>query len=107
MDPDSAVRFWVVLGLANSQSDEAGVFLALQSALQEVSVSVRITAAEGLFNLGHYEEGLPVLIEPLNHPIPQAQIRAAGVLDSQPPEASEELQPAIERFNRPLEENTG
>jgi len=102
-DPDSTVRFWAVLGLVACRSGEAEVISGLQSALQDESVSVRITAAEGLFSLGRYEEGLPVLIEALNHPIPQAQIRAAGVLDSQPPEASEKLQPALQ----PLQQAVG
>ena len=31
----------------------------------------------------------------LNHPIRHAQVRPAGVLDSQPPEASEKLRSAI------------
>ncbi len=100
-DPDSAVRFWAVLGLVTRRSSDAKVVSGLKSALQDNSISVRITAAEGLFNLGHYEEGLPVLIEALDHPVPaapyhsSAPYRAAGILDSQPPEASEKLQPAV------------
>ena len=104
-DPDSAVRFWAVLGLVTSRSSDAKVVSGLKSALQDKSVSVRITAAEGLFNLGRCEEGLPVLIEALNHPIRHAQIRAVGVLDSQPPEASEKLQPAIEPLQQAVERN--
>lgn len=102
-DPDSAVRFWAVLGLVTSRSSDAKVVSGLKSALQDKLVSVRITAAEGLFNLGRCEEGLPVLIEALNHPIRHAQIRAAGVLDSQPPEANGKLQPAVE----PLQQAVG
>jgi len=94
-DPDSAVRFWGVLGLVTCQTGDAQVVSGLKSALQDESVSVRITAAEGLFNLGRYEEALPVLVKALNHPILHAQIRAGCVLDSQPPEASEKLQPAV------------
>ena len=73
---------------------------ALEAALRDESVSVRITAAEGLFNLGRYEKGLPVLIEALDHPSVDARVRAGCVLDSQPPEANEELQPAIEPLRR-------
>ncbi len=54
-----------------------------------------ITGADGLFNLGRYEDGLPAIIAALDHPVPAARIRASGVLDTQPPEANEELQPAI------------
>ncbi len=99
-DPDSAVRFWAVLGLVATRSSDAEVMSALRSALRDDAVSVRITAAEGLFNLGHYKEGLPALIGALQHPVPAAQIRAAGVLDSQPPEANPSLQPAIDALKQ-------
>jgi len=99
-DSDSALRFWAVLGLVTSRSGDAEVVSGLKSALQDDSVSVRITAAEGLFNLGRHEEGLPVLIAALNHPIRHAQVRAAGVLDSQPPEATRRLRTAIAPLQR-------
>jgi len=101
--PDSAVRFWAVLGLVATRSNDPTVVSALRSALHDESVSVRITAAEGLFNLGRYEEGLPAVVQALNHPIPQARVRAAGVLDSQPPEATGKLRPAIEPLRRAAE----
>jgi len=99
-DPDSAVRFWAVLGLAvacQSAGAESvsGIVPSLQAALRDESVSVRLTAAEGLCNLGHYKVAAPVLAEALTYPIPAAQIRAACILDSQPPEASADLQGAI------------
>ena len=99
-DPDSAVRFWAVLGLAvacQSAGPEtiSSVEPALEAALRDESVSVRITAAEGLFNVGRFEKGLPALIEALDHPSVDAQVRAGCVLDSQPPSANEKLQPAI------------
>jgi HEAT repeat protein len=78
------------------QSDEAEVIAALQAATKDESVSVRITAADGLFNLGRYEDGLPAIIAALDHPVPAARIRASCVLDTQPPAANEKLQPAIE-----------
>lgn len=94
-DPDSAVRFWAVLGLVALQSDDAKIVSALQAATKDKSVSVRITAADGLFNLGHYEDGLPAIIAALKYPVPAARVRAAGVLDTQPPSANEKLQPAL------------
>jgi N-sulfoglucosamine sulfohydrolase len=94
-DLDSAVRFWAVLGLVAMQSDDPEVITALQAATKDESASVRITGADGLFNLGRYEDGLPAIIAALNDPVPAARIRASGVLDTQPPEANEKLQPAI------------
>ncbi len=107
-DLDSAVRFWAALGLAvacQSAGPEtvSRVEPVLEGALRDESVSVRITAAEGLFNLGRYEQGLPVLIEALNHPSVDARIRAGCVLDSQPPEANEKLRPAVEPLQRAVE----
>ena len=104
-DPDAAVRFWAVLGLAVAwQSGGPGtassVEPALEAALRDESVSVRITAAEGLLNLGRYSKGLPVLLEALNHPSVDARIRVGCILDSQPPEANEHLQSAIGPLQR-------
>ena len=104
-DPDSAIRFWAVLGLVATRSNEAGVIAGLQSVLADESVSVRLTAAEGLFNCGRYEEALPVVIEALNHPIVSAQVRAAGILDTQPPEAVDKLGPAIEPLREAVEKS--
>jgi N-sulfoglucosamine sulfohydrolase len=83
-DPDSTVRFWAVLGLVALQSDDAKVVSALQAATKDESVSVRITAADGLFNLGRYEDGLPAIIAALNHPLPSTRVRASCILDTQP-----------------------
>ena len=102
-DPDSAIRFWAVLGLVATRSDDAEVIAGLQSALADESVSVRLTAAEGLFNSGRHEEALPVVIEALNHPVISAQVRAAGILDTQPPETVAELGPAIESLREAVE----
>ncbi len=107
-DPDSAVRFWAALGLAvtaltSGPETFSTVEPALEAALRDESVSVRITAAEGLFNLGRYEQGLPVLIEALNHPSVDARIRVGCILDSQPPEANEKLRGAIEPLQRAVE----
>ena len=104
-DSNSAVRFWAAMGLAvawQSAGPEtaSSVVPALEAALRDESVGVRITAAEGLFNLGRYEEGLPVLIRALDHPSVDARVRAGCVLDSQPPEANEKLRPAIEPLRR-------
>ena len=99
-DPDPAVRFWGVLSLAAiTQNDGpetiSGIVPSLKSALQDDSVSVRLTAAEGLCNLGHYADAVEVLSKALTGPSISAQVRSACILDSQPPEASGLLQPAI------------
>ena len=94
-DADPTSRFWAMVGLVTLQSDADEVVAALREATRDTSVSVRITAAEGLFNLRRYEDGLPAIIAALGHPVPAARIRAAGVLDTQPPSANEKLQLAL------------
>jgi len=100
-DSDPAIRFWAVLGLAvitQSADPEtvAGIVPTLKEALQDDSVSVRLTAAEGLCNLGHYADAVEVLSKALVGSSISAQVRAACILDTQPPEASGSLQPALE-----------
>ena len=56
---------------------------------------MRLIGAEGLFNLGHYEEALPVLLRAMKHPSELIQVRVGNILDSQPPDANEHLQPAV------------
>ena len=107
-DPDSAVRFWAVLGVAGASRSGTAETIpsavpALDSALLDESVSVRIAAAEGLFNLGRYRKALPVLIEALSHPSVDARIRAGCVLDLQPPDANDKLRPAIGPLRQALE----
>ena len=99
-DADPVVRFWGVLGLAViTQTVDlktvSSIVPSLKSALQDNSVSVRLSAAEGLCNLGHYADAVSVLSNALADPLPSAQIRSACILDSQPPEASQALQSAI------------
>jgi N-sulfoglucosamine sulfohydrolase len=102
-DPDAAIRFWAVLSLAVYRSDAEEVVSGLKAALADESVSVRLSAVEGLFNLQRYEEALPVAMAALDDPIIHARIHAAGILDSQPPEANEQLQPAIESLKMAAE----
>jgi hypothetical protein len=64
---------------------------------------VRLTAAEGLCNLGRYKDAVGVLTDALAHPVPAARIRSACILDSQPPEASAALQPAVEALRKAAE----
>ena len=94
-DPDSGVRFWAVLGLVALQSDSDEVVAALKAATSDTSISVGITAADGLFNLERYEDGLPAILAALKHPVPAAQIRASCVLDTQPTKANPKLQAAL------------
>jgi hypothetical protein len=99
-DADPLVRYWAVLGLTvvtQSAGPEVvnGILPKLKKALTDESIDVRLLAAEGLFNLGHYEDALPVVIAEMKHPNTDVQVRVGNILDSQPPDANERLQAAI------------
>ena len=101
MEADPQVRYWAVLGLAvvtQSAGPEMvkGILPSLKEALADESIDVRLLAAEGLFNLGYYEEALPVVIAEMAHPDTDVQVRVGNILDSQPPDANEQLASAIE-----------
>lgn len=99
-DSDPLVRYWAVLGLVvSTQSADADVvgrmLPRLEKALTDESVDVRLMAAEGLCNLGQYKSALPVLIREMKHPHTDIQVRVGNILDSQPPSANSQLQPAV------------
>jgi N-sulfoglucosamine sulfohydrolase len=104
-DPDPLIRVWSVVGLvavtqtAGPETVE-GILPTLKKGLSDDSIDVRLIASEGLFNLGHYEEALLVLIDAMNHPSREVLIRVGNILDSQPQDANGQLQPAV----APLEE---
>ncbi len=100
-DDDPLVRYWATLGLVvvtQSAGPEIveSILPSLTEALTDPSIDVRLLAAEGLFNLGYYEEALPVVIAEMTHPNTDVQVRVGNILDSQPPDANEALAPAIE-----------
>ncbi len=101
-DPDAAVRFWSITGLGIIRSASRETLNALRAALDDASVSVRIAAAQGLFDLDRHEDGLAALIGALEHPLLTARARAAAVLDSQAPSASKKLRPALEPLRRAI-----
>lgn len=103
-DPEPAVRFWAVLGLAvATQTADAetveGIVPTLTKMLADDSVSVRLSAADGLCNLGHWSDAAPALSKALADPMISARIRAACILDTQPPQAYAELQEVLENLH--------
>ena len=77
-------------------ADSDGIRAVVPGKPQLSEMIVRITAADGLFNLRRYEDGLPAIIAALDHPVLAARVRASGVLDTQPPGANDKLHPAID-----------
>ncbi|MDG2127719.1 MAG: sulfatase-like hydrolase/transferase [Fuerstiella sp.] len=100
-DADPWVRYWAVLGLmVITQTAEsevvAEILPSLNKSLTDESIDVRLLAAEGLFNLGYYKRALPVVLAEMAHPNTDVQVRVGNILDSQPPDANEQLASAIE-----------
>jgi len=108
-DADPLVRYWAVLGLmvitqtAESEMVDA-ILPSLNRSLTDESIDVRLLAAEGLFNLGEYKNALPVVIAEMTHPNTDVQVRVGNILDSQPPDANEQLQSAIEPLAAAMKE---
>lgn len=80
-DPDAAVRFWAVIGLTNTAARNEGAVEALQTALVDSSVEVRIAAAEGLCRIDREAEALPILTDAITHESPWIRLQAANALD--------------------------
>ena len=98
---DESVRYWATLGLAiitQTAGPETveNILPTLKEGLTDSSLDVRLIAAEGLFNLGYYEETLPAVLAEISHPNTDVQVRVGNLLDSQPPDANEALATAIE-----------
>ena len=89
-------------GLAIVACEAESVHHRLNRGLEDSAVSVRIAAADGLFRMGRYEEGLPTLIDALEHPLEIARTRAANVLNMQSPAVAEKLLPALAPLKRAI-----
>ena len=90
-DEDAAVRFWAVIGLTNSGSSDDPVASALEKALGDPSVEVRIVAGEALCRIDRANVALPALTEALSHDSFWVRLQAANVLDR----VGEKARPAI------------
>jgi uncharacterized sulfatase len=86
-DEDAAVRFWAVIGLTNAAARDEPAVKALQKALGDRCVEVRIVAAEALCRVDREDAALPVLIEALGHESRWVRLQAANVLDRIGPKA--------------------
>ena len=80
-DADGAVRFWAVIGLTNAGARDEPAVAALQQALADPSVEVRIVAAEALCRIDREEAALPVLIDAFDDESRWVRLEAANVLD--------------------------
>ena len=89
-------------GLVILRCTDQALVDAFTAAFDDPAVSVRLAAADGLFRLRRYADGLPALIAALEHPLPVTHGRAANVLDSQPPSAAPHLQPARAPLRRAI-----
>ena len=104
-DTDPLIRYWAILGLATvtqtaKETVVEGILPNLREALLDSSIDVRLTAADALCNLGYYGDTVEVLCQALSSSEVSVQIRAACILDSQPPEANDALSPTIDYLEK-------
>jgi len=95
-DDDAAVRFWAVIGLTNTAAQDESAVRALETALADSSVEVRIVAAEALCRIDREETALPVLTDALTHESSWIRLQAANVLDR----VGEKARPAVDAIKK-------
>jgi N-sulfoglucosamine sulfohydrolase len=78
-DPDSAVRYWAVVGLTVLGPEAAPAAGALIERLSDPAPNVRLAAAEVLCKLGRQREAVPVIVEGLDHEDGWVRLHAAIV----------------------------
>ncbi len=80
-DPDAAVRYWAVVGLAAMGERAIPARSALTKALDDASVTVRIEAANALARTGAATAALPTLAKSLESESPSAVLHAARTIE--------------------------
>lgn len=94
--PDSAVRWWAVVGLIRLGDQSSASVNGLTAALKDDSPSVRITAARALWRIDPDADVLPTLAELLkirSHPV---RLRAVVLLH----DMGEKARPALPEIRR-------
>jgi len=99
-DDDAAVRFWAVIGLTNAGAREESAASALETALADPSVEVRIVAAEALCRIDREAAALPVLTDALTDESWWVRLEAANVLDR----VGEKARPALDAVRKAVED---
>jgi len=99
-DDDAAVRFWAVIGLTNAGAREESAASALETALADPSVEVRIVAAEALCRIDREAAALPVLTDALTDESWWVRLEAANVLDR----VGEKARPALDAIRKAVED---
>jgi uncharacterized sulfatase len=80
-DSDAAVRYWGATGIGNIGGDAISAENAMERALEDESVSVRVAAARALCKMDRPEKALPTLIAALDCKHQWGRLQAAIVLD--------------------------
>ncbi|PWJ59513.1 arylsulfatase A-like enzyme [Dyadobacter jejuensis] len=100
-DPDPVVRYWAVIGtiVLNKQASKAKE--PLKQLLQDQEITVRIAAAESLYQQGEKAVVYPVLKEALTSPISMVRVQALNVLELM----GEEAKPVLKDIEALLKGN--
>ena len=80
-DPDSAVAYWAAISLGWLGVASAETTDALEAALERPEIAARLAAAQALCQLGHEQNGLPVVLEATEDVNPYVRLFAVQVLE--------------------------
>jgi uncharacterized sulfatase len=80
-DPDPAVRWWALTGLAIRGESAGPVASRVLGAREDPAPWVRVAAADVLCRLGRVDEAIPTLVEVLGSENEWVRLRAINVLD--------------------------
>jgi len=94
-DADPGIRYWGAVGCAVLEKQAAAAADTLRKLLEDPTPSVRITAAEALYRMGHTDEARPVIVGALEDPNSWAALRAVNILQSLGPEALKAALPEL------------
>jgi len=102
-DPDAAVRWWAVTGLAALGKEGAPARESLQAALADPAASVRVAAADALCRQEQYAAAVPVLSKGLQDDNEWVRLAAAQVLDR----IGEQAKPALPVIQNAAKDKNG
>ena len=95
---DATVRYWAATGMGNIGADASSAQGAMAAALEDESVSVRVSAARALCRMGKPDKGLRGLVGAMESEHQWGRLQAAIVLG----ELGEQAKPAEQALKKAL-----
>ncbi len=90
-DKDPVVRYWAVVGTIVLKKHSKEAISTLKQLLKDPEVTVRIAAAESLYNQGEKDSVIAVLKEALSSSVRMVRVQALNVLEQMGPDSKPAL----------------